>query len=225
MPVAKAIAGGIRQKFRVKTKGETPSQAALTCYLPAARVLHGRAQIPGLSIPSPYKTTYQRIVVRRHSNRLMKRMLQILIFTALFANQPAWPQAAPGGSKRVEVTPANLNEHPFGFRVSTESNMIGLPNEDTIRFTVQVTERNQSILPESHGSFWVASGHDFITWLNVAPVRDGKSLKFEFDLARKYLGGDTSFTFVAIRAFINPGGGESKLGDFYSFTLPQFTTK
>jgi hypothetical protein len=155
----------------------------------------------------------------------VKLTLKILLFAAFLAGEVAWPQAGPGGSKSVEVTPANLNEHPFGFRVSIETNMIGLPNEDTVRFTIVVTERDQRILPESHGSLWVASGHDFIARLDIAPVRDGKTMRYEFDLARKYIGSDSSFMFVAIRISTNPVGREFKLGDFYSFALSQFATK
>jgi predicted transcriptional regulator len=155
----------------------------------------------------------------------MNRTFLIFLLTAFLNTGTAWPQAAPGGSKSITVTPANILEQPFGFRVSTRTNMLGLPSEDTIRFTVEVTERDQPIPPESEGSLWVASGHEFITRLNVDPKRDGKTLTYEFDLARRFIEKDTSFMFVAVRTSINPVGREFKLGDFYSFALPQFATK
>ena len=125
----------------------------------------------------------------------------------------------------ITVTPANLNEQPFGLRVSTRANRIGIPDEDTLRFVIEVTERDQPILPESEASLWIASGEDFIARLSVAPKREGKTITYEFDLARRCLKQDTSFTFTAVRTSLNPAGREFKLGDIYSFDLPAFAAQ
>lgn len=154
----------------------------------------------------------------------MNRMFLTLVFAAFLQTTPAWSQAAPGGSKVVDITPANVREQPFGFRVTTDVNMLGLPEEDTLRYTIEVTERDQLILPESEGSLYIFAGDEFVTCVNIAAVRKGKTFKYEFDIGRKYLGKKTSFTFVAVRAAIIHGV-EKKLGDFYVFALPSFATK
>ena len=136
-----------------------------------------------------------------------------------------------GGSKQFDVTPANLNDHPFGFRVRTGANMIGLPKENTIRFTIEVTERKQPLLPGSHGVLWISDGFEttsdshFIAGADIAPVRNGKTLKFEFDIARKYLVGYTAFLFVASRKVPFPNDPNYELGDFYNIKLLDFVAK
>ena len=112
-----------------------------------------------------------------------------------------------------------------------EPNMLGLPKEDTIRFTIEVTERKQRILPRSYGYLWICDGftttsdNHFIAEVDVASVRNRKTLKFEFDVARKYLGGDTEFIFDAIRKAPSPKNLNYELGDQYGFKLQNFITK
>ena len=138
---------------------------------------------------------------------------------------PAWPQAAVGGSQKFDVTPANVDQHAYGFKVTTQANVLGLPHEDTLRFSIEVTERQQPLLPESHALFWVSSGGEFVASVDVAPVRHGKTLRYDFVVGRKHLGGETSFMFVGIRTFTTPAGTQGNVGDFYTFSLPQFAPK
>lgn len=150
----------------------------------------------------------------------MPRTLSFLLLSALQVTT-AWSQ----GSQSVSVTPETVGKQPFIFRVRTQANMNGLPKEDGFRFSIEVTERDHPIHPKSYGSLWIMSGEELLVRVDVAPKRDGKSLIYEFDLARRLLQKETSFSFVSIRTALNPVGQEFTLGDFYTFDLLQFTPK
>jgi hypothetical protein len=154
-----------------------------------------------------------------------KEMIEVIfaILLALSLNTAlAGPKPPTGGSKVFNVTPTNLHDHPFGFRVTTGAIMLGFPKQDTVHFNIEVTERGQPFRRRSGATLWISDGHDFIASVEIAAVQNGKTLKFEFDLARKYLGGETEFLFHATRRAPTPKTPEYELGDFYRFALPAF---
>lgn len=111
------------------------------------RAAHRAVNIQTLTPPPCYNEVHRIFLevstAERYATRPSDRLFQALLLIVLILNGPAWEQTELGGSKIIEVTAENLNQHPFRFRVSTIANPLGLPNQDSIRFIIEVAERDQ----------------------------------------------------------------------------------